>query len=443
MANLVEIIVGTYEEFILGYKVENDKTLTQSFATRSHTGSIRCVAVKEHYVASGGADDRIFIYDMKTRKEAQILHHHEGTVNALAFTPDASHLLTGADDGKMCAVRVSTWQVEGSWKKAHGGSPVTHISCHPSGKLALTLGNDQTLRTWNLIKGRLAYTTNLKTKAELGRTPDCLFWSPDGDHFTITGTRVIEIWSVKTAGIVKEIKCESKPVSVCWMDEQRIVVGFEDGNLWIFDFKAKAEPAVQEAHKQRVKAIAYVNDILATASSSGEVSLWKVKTKDNSIAKITSTNIGCRPTCLALLDLTQFGDDYALKLEDEEADEEVSDEQPDKNSRSKVQSVGNVIIEMEEDDEEDTPEKSNNDSGKEKTKRKKKQKKSNKQEDVEDEVVVKKKQKKGNKEAASSDGETSPEKVAHQKKRKFNEEDSNQETVAVPKKHKKKKPKQI
>lgn len=37
---------------------------------------------------------------------------------------------------------------------------VSFLACHPSGKLALSVGKDRTLRTWNLVKGRPAYTTN-------------------------------------------------------------------------------------------------------------------------------------------------------------------------------------------------------------------------------------------------------------------------------------------
>lgn len=40
-------------------------------------------------------------------------------------------------------------------------SAVTSLSVHPSGKLALSVGHDGTLRTWNLVKGRQAYATNL------------------------------------------------------------------------------------------------------------------------------------------------------------------------------------------------------------------------------------------------------------------------------------------
>jgi len=37
---------------------------------------------------------------------------------------------------------------------------VSFLAVHPSGKLALSVGKDKTLRTWNLVKGRPAYTTN-------------------------------------------------------------------------------------------------------------------------------------------------------------------------------------------------------------------------------------------------------------------------------------------
>ena len=39
--------------------------------------------------------------------------------------------------------------------------PVNCISIHPTGKMALSVSKDMTLRTWNLIKGRSAYVTNL------------------------------------------------------------------------------------------------------------------------------------------------------------------------------------------------------------------------------------------------------------------------------------------
>ena len=41
-------------------------------------------------------------------------------------------------------------------------SAVHSVSVHPSGKLALTVGADRSLHTWNLITGRSAFITNIK-----------------------------------------------------------------------------------------------------------------------------------------------------------------------------------------------------------------------------------------------------------------------------------------
>ena len=53
-------------------------------------------------------------------------------------------------------------------------SGVTDVSIHPSGKLALSIGKDRKLVTWNLIKGRSAYVTNIKDMANFVK------WSPTG-----------------------------------------------------------------------------------------------------------------------------------------------------------------------------------------------------------------------------------------------------------------------
>lgn len=233
----IEIIVGTYTDFLLGYQlVQNDDKvqLKATFADKSHAGSLKCVAVQGPWVASGGSDDRIFIYDMRTRKQSHILHSHTGTVNAVVFSPDLTHLLSASADGHMMATRVGTWTTEGDWRKAHAGSPVTHIACHPSSRLALSLGGDQILNTWNLVKGRVAYRTNLKSKRTLGSSPDCLSWSTDGKHFTLSGPLAIEIWNIETASVLRHTKTPSKPICVAWLSEVDCLVGLENGSIaWI------------------------------------------------------------------------------------------------------------------------------------------------------------------------------------------------------------------
>ncbi|KAH8317539.1 hypothetical protein KR074_012495 [Drosophila pseudoananassae] len=312
----IEIIVGTYEEFLLGYQLvapedalPNERQLKQTFADKSHAGSIKSVAVQGPWVASGGSDDRIFIYDMRTRKQAQILLSHAGTVNTLVFSPDLTHLLSGSADGHMIATRVGSWTTEGDWRKAHAGQSVSHISCHPSSKLALSLGGDLVLNTWNLVKGRVAYKTNLKSKRTLGSSPECLSWSTSGDHFTLSGPLLLEVWDIKTANVVRRAKTPSKPICVGWLSEDDCLVGLENGSIaWIsIKDETEAAPKVIPAHEARVKDLAHLNGCVATVSSSGELKVWKANVEKRELEEIASTNIDCRPTSLGLLDLSQFG----------------------------------------------------------------------------------------------------------------------------------------
>ena len=80
--------------------------------------------------------------------------HHSGCVNQVKFSPDGSFLFAASDDGSLTATRIGSWVVQNVWKKPHSGKPITHLSIHPSGKLALTVGKDNTIRTWNLLKGK-------------------------------------------------------------------------------------------------------------------------------------------------------------------------------------------------------------------------------------------------------------------------------------------------
>ena len=54
---------------------------------------------------------------------------------------------------------------------------VTSICVHPSNKVALSIGADNAMRMWNLIKGRLGYVRKLKEQAFK------ILFSPDGSEY--------------------------------------------------------------------------------------------------------------------------------------------------------------------------------------------------------------------------------------------------------------------
>ena len=74
------------------------------------------------------------------------------------------------------------------------------MSVHPSGKLALTVGKDRAMKTWNLIKGRTAYVTNIKAVAT------AVMWAPDGNTYAVATNKTVNIYEVKSAGIVYTVE---------------------------------------------------------------------------------------------------------------------------------------------------------------------------------------------------------------------------------------------
>ncbi|CAH2039767.1 unnamed protein product, partial [Iphiclides podalirius] len=293
-----EVVIGTYEGFLLGYslRTENDvKRLKQTFATHSHTASVRCISIAGKFLASGGTDDKVVVIDLKTRKEHTVLMQHDGTINSVAFTHGGTHLLTGSDDGSIVVTRTGNWQIEKIWKKAHGGQPVTAIAVHPSDKMALSIGGDKTLRTWNLIKGRPAFTMNLTSKGV--SLPTEIKFSPGGDRFSLLSQQTVDIWTISKAGIEKRISCNSKPTSVQWTNDERIFVGLENGNIITLNV-TDSEALTYKGHKQRVKCLYYENNTMFSASSSGELKAWSVK--DEKLHETCTSNASCRVTCITL-----------------------------------------------------------------------------------------------------------------------------------------------
>lgn len=355
--NPFEVVVGTYEQYLLGYQVRNivnEYKMEKSFAMRSHSASVRCVANAKHHLASGGADDSVYLYDMRYRVESGRLMHHNDTVNSIEFTPEGSHIFTCSNDGSIAAIRCGNWQIEKHWQKAHKGSAVNALAIHPTGKLALSTGADGILRTWNLIKGRQVYATNLVPRLRLdAKSVAVVKWSPSGEKYLLAVNQRIDVYSVDMAGIDDEIKFESKIICVEFLKDDLIAVGLENGQIKIYDLEKSAQTVEKLAHDIRVKCIAYKDNLLVTASSSGEIKLWKYS--KHKLDMLHTVNCGARITCLTLaMPCKNLAKKKEIKLEDENTVRQ----------KKKFRLRQEVVIEDEgEEEEEDKDKRKDDDEG--------------------------------------------------------------------------------
>lgn len=269
------------------------------------------------------------------------MYVHDGTINTLAFVPDQSYLISGGADGKIVFIKTSNWKIDKVFERAHKGSAVNYISVHPSGKLALSIGADMTLRTWNLINGRQAFATSLKNKS-LGNIIDFVVWSTSGEYFAITGKDTVEVWSTEHAAVIATKKCEARPTALAWISDSDLLVGMEDGKLLFFNWEDENEEATLcDIYETRIKAMKYLNGFLATASSSGELNLWKIVVGDKiEMEMVCGIDVGCRLICLDIIELSAAGIEVEIK------DEDVEDTK--KTQVRHLKTSGTVTVEVDE-----------------------------------------------------------------------------------------------
>lgn len=221
------------------------------------------------------------------------------TVNSINFTPDASHLVTVSNDGTIGIVRCGNWQVEKHWLKPHKGMAVDTLAIHPTGKIAMTTGHDGVLRTWNLVKGRQAYATNLVPRWKIdAKNISVLKWSPSGNTYLLAASNKIDVYSIETAGVKEEFQFDSKIVCVEYLSEEHIAVGLTNGKISIYDIGSGTQCSEIQAHDARVKCLARFEQLLVSASSSGEIKLWSCK-KDK-LTLLNKVNCSARISCLTV-----------------------------------------------------------------------------------------------------------------------------------------------
>ena len=290
-----EILLGTYEAFVLGYGLTNERKpkLETSIADHAHAGSVRCIAAADKFLVTSGVDEIVKIFNLRNRTEHGLLSHNESMINAMKFY-DKKNLITCADDGKVCIVRTGTWNVEKTLLKHNDG--VIDVAVHPSGKLALTIGKDRKLVTWNLIKGRSAFVTNIKEIADFVR------WSPDGQKYLVGFYKHVDIYSVADASIDYSIKLNGRSNDVAFIDDNTFALAGEMPHVEIHSLVTKDLVTKFEAHQTRVRCLDFVQpSCLVTASNDGLIKVWKISKDENGKIEATeecSADTKCRITSM-------------------------------------------------------------------------------------------------------------------------------------------------
>ncbi|XP_066435453.1 p21-activated protein kinase-interacting protein 1 isoform X2 [Eleutherodactylus coqui] len=299
MEEQIELLCGCYEQVLFGYRVTpGEWTAAVDFTSHSHTASLSVLAVNNRFVATGSKDETIHIYDMKKKVEHGTLLHHNGSITCLEFFSN-THLLSGAEDGLMCVWNTKNWECQQTFK-AHKGH-VLSLSIHPSGRLALSVGTDKTLRTWNLVEGRSAFIKNIKQNAQIVQ------WSPSGEKYVVVIHDKVDVYDLETASVTGTIKNPKRISSIRFITDALLAVAGDDELIRLYDPDSPQKCLCEfKAHETRVKSLHSFEysgtPIIVSSSSDGYVKMWRLDLNKVTAAPalLCDVSTSARLTCLSV-----------------------------------------------------------------------------------------------------------------------------------------------
>lgn len=296
MDQSIRVITGSYEHNLLCVALNmttNGPVFLPIFHFSSHSQSIRCVATAKRWLASGSNDEIIRLYDLQRRREVGALLHHSGQILCLEFF-HAKWLLSGGGDGKICIWRVKDWEILGELK-GHKAA-VVDLAIHPSGKVALSVGEDRRLFLWNLMTGHKASVQKL---AELPRK---VTWVPKSNRFVIGFDRKVCWYSTATKPDAV-VELNSGLQHLAYHGDDRLILGLNDGSIVVYQ-NGEFETTLK-SHKARVKHFAFLgHDVMASVSSDGAIVVWNTKTWEERAVYDAGERLNC--VCIVPDDVEKY-----------------------------------------------------------------------------------------------------------------------------------------
>jgi WD40 repeat protein len=218
-------------------------------------------------IISASYDNTIKIWNAMTGELLKSLEGHSGSVLTASWNHDDSLIVSGSYDGT-----IKIWDgVTGELLKTLEGHSgwVQAVSWNHDGSRILSGSNDHSIRIWNAGTGALEETVSETAD------PSTLAWNPDESRIVSGGFSGIQV----RKGWKKETKKKSECTSLSeWnpVDTKRIISGYDNGTIKIWDGKKGILLNSWEGHSQAVTTVVWNHDGTRIASGSEErtIKIW-------------------------------------------------------------------------------------------------------------------------------------------------------------------------
>jgi WD40 repeat protein len=237
--------------------------------------AVRAVAVApgDLFIASGGANGTVRIWDSKTGREILALEKHAGPVEACAWSPKNGFLATASSDALVIIWEIPSGTIR-HILQGHAGS-VNSCSWSPDGLLLASASADKTLQIWDAATGRPAQ----KLAGHQAAVASCA-WSPDG-KLLVSGSwdQTVRIWNPHNGTSLTTLSGMTATVKACaWSPDSKRVASVSDQSVKIHELPRGREIMALTGHKSAINACAWPLEgkTLATASADQTIKIWEI-----------------------------------------------------------------------------------------------------------------------------------------------------------------------
>ncbi|MEG3847966.1 serine/threonine-protein kinase [Microcoleus sp. herbarium19] len=223
-------------------------------------------------LASGGGDNNLILWDLKTGRRVRTIQAHKAPVNSIAFSSDGQTIASGSDDKT-----VRLWNVRLGSRlltlSGHTGA-VNAIALSRDGQTLASGSEDKTVRLWNLDNGEVR-----RIITGHGGAVNAVALSPNGRVVaSASSDNTIRLSNVQDGRRTRTFKGHSSWVrTIAFSPDSRTLVS-GGGDIIVWDLRTGKERSTLSGHSQFVNSVAVGRDskTLVSGSPDRTIKIWRM-----------------------------------------------------------------------------------------------------------------------------------------------------------------------